>query len=508
MTGTARGWCAAVLALGSTACSGQLGDDDRRIDAAAPAVDAAIDAGTPDSGTPDAGPPRGLLLARFDDYHAPAHVGVVPAIDFVWGDAPLGEGAPSDFVSARFTALLTPPATGTYTIATENDDGVRVWIDDALVIDDWRGHLVERHEGTIELVAGTPVRLRVDYFEIDLAAQLRVLWTPPGGTESPIDETHALAVPLSAELPPPAPHYTNPVVPFDCPDPGVLADESAYYMVCTGGRFPIRRSRDLVRWSDTGAAVIPSGAPPWAANGHRNWAPELHRVGDRYVAYFTSVNGANVLSIGAAWADDPLGPYTVTDAPLVEHPDGVIDGNYFRDDDGRHYLFYKIDGNAHGRPTPIFVRELAADGLSFTPGSVAVEVLRNDPGTWEGGVVEASWTVRRGDFYYLFYSGNVYDGRYRTGVARSRSVTGPYEKHGAPILTNDARWVGPGHGTVLRVGDQDWFFYHAWNATAGGGHDGSRGRFGLLDPITWEGDWPRIGDGTPGQSPRAWPGRD
>jgi xylan 1,4-beta-xylosidase len=247
--------------------------------------------------------------------------------------------------------------------------------------------------------------------------------------------------------------------------------------------------------------VLDAGLPPWAANGLRNWAPELHRVDDRFVAYFTCANRAEVLSIGVAWATDVLGPYTVLDHPLVEDEQGVIDANYFHDDDGRHYLFYKIDGNAHGRPSIIRVRELAADGLSFLPESIDAEVLRNDPATWEGGVVEGSWTVRRGDEYFLFYSGNVYDGRYRTGVARARHVLGPYLRRGEPILGNGDRWIGPGHGSVVRAGTEDWFVYHAWRR----GHR-EWGRLTLVDPIEWEDGWPRIGGGTPSEELPRWPG--
>lgn len=459
----------------------------------------------PDRGLPDGGPPpRGFSGAYYEDYLDLALERLDPAIDFRWADGAPDPALSVDRFSARWRGVLEPPASGTYRFATNNDDGVRVIVGGTVVIDDWRGHFPERHEGTIELEGARSVPIVVEYFEIDMTAELSLYWTIPGGTEEILGEAHVVAD-TSAPGDSPKPPFANPVVPFDCPDPGVLGYEGYYYMVCTGGRFPIRRSRDLVRWSDTGASVLPSGAPSWAANGFRNWAPEIHRVGDRFVVYYTSVNGADVLSIGAAYADDALGPYTDRGAPLVEHADGVIDANYFRDDDGRHYLFYKIDGNAHRRPTPIFVRELAPDGLSFADGSSQVRVLVNDPGTWEGGVVEASWTVRRGDTYYLFYSGNVYDSRYRTGVARASSVTGPYEKLGPPILTNDGRWVGPGHGSVVRVGDDDWFFYHAWNAS-GGGHDASRGRFGLLDRIAWTDGWPRIGDGTPTETAQRWPG--
>jgi arabinan endo-1,5-alpha-L-arabinosidase len=58
------------------------------------------------------------------------------------------------------------------------------------------------------------------------------------------------------------------------------------------------------------------------------------------------------------------------------------------------------------------------------------------------------------------------------------------------------------------VGAEDWFFYHAWNATASGTHDGSRGRFGLLDRIEWESGWPHLGDGTPTDGTQRWPGAE
>jgi beta-xylosidase len=294
------------------------------------------------------------------------------------------------------------------------------------------------------------------------------------------------------------PTYVNPAVGFNCPDPGVLNDDGRFYMVCTGGRFPIRVSDNLILWEDTGAAILPGGSAAWSANGKRNWAPEIHRVGDRYVAYFTAVNGADVLSIGAAWADSPLGPYTDRGGPLVEDPQGVIDATYFRDPgDGAHYLLYKIDGNAHGQPTPILIRKLAADGLSFA--GAPVEILRNDSGSWEGGVVEAPWLVKRNGTYYLFYSGNVYDGRYRTGVARADSLVGPYQKHGAPILANDDTWMGPGHGSVVSVNGGDLFVYHAWRVSDG------KGRFVLVDLIDWVDGWPTINDGTPSDDYMPWP---
>jgi len=218
------------------------------------------------------------------------------------------------------------------------------------------------------------------------------------------------------------------------------------------------------------------------------------------------VNGANVLSIGAAHASDATGPFTDVGGPLVEHPDGVIDASFFEDDDGSRWLTYKIDGNAYGRPTPIFIRQLAPDGLAFAAGSQATQILVNDGGTWEGGVVEAQWMVKRDGVYYLFYSGNVYDHRYRTGVARAASRSGPYEKRGGPILANNEAWVGPGHGSVITTAGLDYFVYHAWQNAGNGTHLESGGRRVLVDRIVWVDGWPTIHDGTPSRSAMPWPG--
>jgi beta-xylosidase len=361
-------------------------------------------------------------------------------------------------------------------------------------------------------VGGVPTPLRLDYFEIDLAASVRLLWSSPTLPEEVVPETALSTYATPSGLFGPKPPFTNPVIGFDCPDPGVLnledAPEPTYAAVCTGGSFPIRTSRGLVTWQDLGAELLPNGKPSWSANGNRNWAPEIHRVGGQLVAYFTTVNASNVLSIGVAHATELGGPWTVSDGPLVEHPQGVIDATEFEDEDGSKWLFYKIDGNSVGQPTPIFARRLADDGLSFAAGSTATQVLVNDTGTWEGGVVEAPWVIKRNGTYYLFYSGNVYDYRYRTGVARSATLTGPYEKHGSPILSNNGRWVGPGHGSVVVAGTKDYFVYHAWTNAGDGTQLGSAGRQVLVDRIDWIDGWPSISDGTPSTTSQPWPGTD
>lgn len=460
------------------------------------------------------GPTHGVRADYFDGFHDLVLTRTEPAaaLRFADGVAPHAKLRPVLY-SVRFSGTVEVADEGAYELVARSDDGVRVYVDGKVVIDAFTLRSLTESRGKLTLTRGAHA-LRVDYFQHRGAAELELLWAPPGRSAEPIPLSALTPAPTAptdaagAKLPGPVPTFTNPVVPFDCPDPGVLRDGSprpTYYMVCTGGTMPIRSSDDLVTWVATGKALLPSGKASWSANGGRNWAPELHKVGARYVAYYTAADASDRLAIGAASASSPLGPWVDRGSPLVTDTQGAIDATFFEDDDGKRYLYWKVDGNATGRATPILVRELAASGLDFAPGSAATTVLTNQTNTFEGGVVEAPWVVKRSGLYYLFYSANVYDDRYRTSVARASSPRGPFTKRGAPILGNNARWVGPGHGSVVTAHGGDLFFHHAWPALPNGKHDTAKGRYGLLAPIVWKAGWPELGAGTSVTGPIPWP---
>lgn len=297
--------------------------------------------------------------------------------------------------------------------------------------------------------------------------------------------------------------HHNPVLPVDCPDPGVMHDGAFYYLVCTSDSpddvFPIRRSHDLVHWSDAGFVFPGHASHPWA--GGNFWAPEMHRMADgSYVAYYSARDRDNGrLCVGTATATHPLGPWDESDEPIVCHDDfGVIDPTYFRDDDGQAYLYWKEDGNdpasdktLHGH-TRIRAQRLGPDGLSLvgTPTTLIDHSL-----DWEENLVEAPSVVKHGGSYFLFYSANSYcDDRYAVGVARASSPLGPFTKNptGDPILSSGNGFDGPGHGSIV---DGTWFVYHAWNAGETC-HDDDSARRILVDRISWS-TWPTIANGHP-----------
>ncbi|WP_224250083.1 glycoside hydrolase family 43 protein [Hyalangium gracile] len=284
--------------------------------------------------------------------------------------------------------------------------------------------------------------------------------------------------------------YQNPVVPVGCADPGVIHDGTRYVAACTSGgaanAFPLRTSQDLVSWTSAGHIFPSTGKPTWATGDF--WAPEIHKVGTRFIAYYTARHSNGKLSIGAATSASALGPFTDLGRPLVHDTAmGMIDATYFKDTAGTPYLVWKADGNAVGQATPIYGQQLSADGLSLV-GTRRTLISNNL--AWEGGVVEAPWVVARGGYYYLFYSGNAYyNSTYAVGVARATSPLGPYTKLGAPILKTGAGWVGPGHNSVVTgPGGDTYMVYHAWDSA-------HTDRMMLVDAITWPNGWPAVPEG-------------
>lgn len=97
-------------------------------------------------------------------------------IDFVWGG-----GRPSDKVPAdHFATLATGEmelAAGKYEMRTVSDDGVRLWIDGKLVIDNWTWHGPHEDKAEVALEKGKHA-IRLEHFEIDGFAQLQFFLQP------------------------------------------------------------------------------------------------------------------------------------------------------------------------------------------------------------------------------------------------------------------------------------------------------------------------------------------
>src|SRR5262249_802748 len=65
----------------------------------------------------------------------------------------------------------------TYTFYTESDDGVRLWVNGQLLVDNWTDHAPTENSGTIALVAGQKYDIKMEFYENGGGAGAHLLWS-------------------------------------------------------------------------------------------------------------------------------------------------------------------------------------------------------------------------------------------------------------------------------------------------------------------------------------------
>jgi hypothetical protein len=105
---------------------------------------------------------------------------VDPAVSFDWGTGAPVPGFGADTFSVRWTGRLRAKVSGLHTFFTQSDDGVRLWVNGALLVDRWSDHGSTEDSGTIQLTAGQLYDVRMDFYENAGDAVARLSWSAPG----------------------------------------------------------------------------------------------------------------------------------------------------------------------------------------------------------------------------------------------------------------------------------------------------------------------------------------
>jgi len=97
-------------------------------------------------------------------------------IDFRWTLNSPGRGIPFDWYSARWTGRITVPKEPPRWIGVEGNDGYRLYIDDRLVIDNWKKQSFGRRTANVRWTPATSHAIRLEYFESTGNARLKLIW--------------------------------------------------------------------------------------------------------------------------------------------------------------------------------------------------------------------------------------------------------------------------------------------------------------------------------------------
>lgn len=87
---------------------------------------------------------------------------------------------PEQNFSVRWNGRLKVPTTGTYQFRVASDDGLRIWINDSLVFNRWNLHSEKIDDFPLNLEAGRPYKIKMEYFQQQGKSVVKLHWFKPG----------------------------------------------------------------------------------------------------------------------------------------------------------------------------------------------------------------------------------------------------------------------------------------------------------------------------------------
>jgi xylan 1,4-beta-xylosidase len=284
----------------------------------------------------------------------------------------------------------------------------------------------------------------------------------------------------------------NPIIPGFYPDPTICRVGEDYYIAVSSFEYfpavPIFHSRDLVRWTQIGNVLdrVSQLDLRTAIDSGGIFAPTLRHHDGRFWLVTTDqarmAQGHLIVS-----AVDPAGPWG---EPVFVAGALGVDPDLAWDADGVCYLTWSTFGDAS------VILQAVVDPST---GALLSEPER----LWSGtglAAPEAPHLHRRGDWWYLLIAEGGTARGHAVSVARSRSITGPYEGNPAnPILTHRST-ANPvqntGHADLVALPSGQWAAVYLGVRPRGFAPQFHvNGRETFLAGIRWEDDWPVFDEG-------------
>ena len=127
----------------------------------------------------------------------PLHSGIDSNIDFTWGVTPPFDDMKYDQFSVKWSGVLIVPVTGEYAIGGEGFSGYRLYLDDKQMIRWSNTHHPHKEYEMLQLEAGKPYPIRLEYFQDNTEhALMHLLWDTP----KPNLEKEAIGLAQSSDL--------------------------------------------------------------------------------------------------------------------------------------------------------------------------------------------------------------------------------------------------------------------------------------------------------------------
>lgn len=133
----------------------------------------------------------GLKAEYFNtlNFSGTSYIRVDNNINFNWGENQPNSSTNTEEFSVRWTGQIKPRFSETYTFYTTTDDGVRLWVNDQLIIDKWQLQSATSHSGVITLKAGVKYNLKMEFYDNHFDAVAKLLWKSPSTSKQIVPRT-------------------------------------------------------------------------------------------------------------------------------------------------------------------------------------------------------------------------------------------------------------------------------------------------------------------------------
>jgi xylan 1,4-beta-xylosidase len=285
---------------------------------------------------------------------------------------------------------------------------------------------------------------------------------------------------------------SNPIIPGFHPDPTICRVGEDYYIAVSSFEYfpavPIFHSRDLVTWTQIGNVLDRESQLDLrkAIDSGGIFAPTLRHHDGRF--WLVTTNQAQIprgqLIVSA---EDPAGPWS---EPVFVAGALGVDPDLAWDEDGICHLTWSTFGDASS---------ILQAGIDPRTGVLLSEPQRLWSGTGLAAPEAPHVYLRDGWWYLLIAEGGTARG-HAVSVARSRSITGPYEGNPAnPILTHRSTAdpvQNTGHADLVQLPSGQWAAVYLGVRPRGFTPQFHvNGRETFLAAVRWEDDWPVFDEG-------------
>jgi hypothetical protein len=311
---------------------------------------------------------QGLRAYYFDNdkLQGPSVLQRVDAtIDFNWGYRSPAPSLPADRFSAVWVGKLRPTRTGTHTFFYTSNNMARLWVDNALIIDNFKSHGTTTDVATISLRANVPVDIRADFVEEAGTSVARLEWQTPGGSREVVParvlSTDDRGTSTRTNFPSGEVYLDTAGQPINAHGGWMMFHNGTYYWygesrtsrISDGTKntvgMSVYSSTDLLNWRNRGLALSSANNPttPELAFGRVIERPRvIYNARTKQFVMWLHVNDPTYREarVGTAVSSSPTGPFRFIGA---QRPLGFEsrDITLFQDTDGKAYLYFASDNN-------------------------------------------------------------------------------------------------------------------------------------------------------------------